>query len=637
MRDIFRTSQARFITLFSLVFVVLLVMTLAVIHFFVTPDLKRTEGMVVGFDVSKISTRITEQLRQVEAQQRSITQTVALMDSAAIDVLLPGLVDQYSDPNVFGGGIWPLPKKRDPERDKFSTFFARDASNKLVVNTHWNSPESLKYFEQSWYLGGLKSAKGHCDWAKAYKDDASAQPRTNCAMPIYKDNELYGVSTIDVTLGFFNRLVADMEKTIHGQILIVERDGKIISNSTYIKDEIVLKKVEDLASSSPMVAEIGRLLPKLDAQGVAESEYRSDGTHHTLFLKAIPGSPWVLATGLPTSQLTEQSDRILSKLGMVQIPIALLLLAMFIGSVRLFMGRLGVLKSNIDALSAGDADLTRRLPGGGGSEFNDVAGSFNAFIERLQQMMREIGTSTASIALASREIASGNQDLSARTESQASALEQTAASMEELTGTVRQNVSSGQEANRLALDASKVAARGGAVVTQVVETMGAIEHSSKKIADIISVIDGIAFQTNILALNAAVEAARAGEQGRGFAVVASEVRNLAHRSATAAKEIGALIVESVHNVNAGTKLVDQAGATMQEIVAGTDKVANIIGEILLASQEQETGIGQVNQAIVQLDDTTQQNAALVEQAAAAAHSMQEQTAKLEQIIGAFKL
>lgn len=157
MRDIFRTSQARFITVFSLVFVVLLVMTLAVIHFFVTPDLKRTEGMVVGFDVGKISTRITEQLRQVEAQQRSITQTVALMDSAAIDVLLPGLVDQYSDPNVFGGGIWPLPKKRDPERDKFSTFFARDASNRLVVNTHWNSPESLKYFEQSWYLGGLKS------------------------------------------------------------------------------------------------------------------------------------------------------------------------------------------------------------------------------------------------------------------------------------------------------------------------------------------------------------------------------------------------------------------------------------------------------------------------------------------------
>ncbi|MGK5044416.1 methyl-accepting chemotaxis protein [Janthinobacterium sp. GB4P2] len=310
---------------------------------------------------------------------------------------------------------------------------------------------------------------------------------------------------------------------------------------------------------------------------------------------------------------------------------------MFIGIIRLFMGRLGVLKSNIDALSAGDADLTRRLPGGGGSEFNDVAGSFNAFIERLQQMMREIGRSTGSIALASREIASGNQDLSARTESQASALEQTAASMEELTGTVRQIVSSGQEANRLALDASKVAARGGVVVTQVVETMGAIERSSKKIADIISVIDGIAFQTNILALNAAVAAARAGEQGRGFAVVASEVRNLAHRSATAAKEIGALIVESVHNVDAGTKLVDQAGATMHEIVAGTDKVANIIGEILLASQEQETGIGQVNQAIVQLDDNTQQNAALVEQAAAAAHSMQEQTGKLEQIIGAFKL
>ena len=630
MENLLRTSQARFTALFSLIFLLLLGLTLAVIHFFVTPELKRTESLVVASSVNAIATRIAEQLRQVEAQSRSITQTIPLVDSATIDVVLPGLVDQYSDPNVFGGGIWPLPNQREPGREKFSTFIARDASNKLVFNTHWNSPESLKYFEQSWFLGGLKSPRGHCTWANAYQDDASPQPRTNCAMPIYKGDQLFGVSTIDVTLGFFNRLVADMEQAMHGQILIVERDGKIVSNSSYIKSEIVLKKVSDLAATSPMAAELARLLPTLGKETSLESDYDSNGEAHSLLLTAIPGSPWLLATSLPTSTLTQQSRRILGKLGAVQIPVAILLFVMCVGGIRVFMGRLSGLKDNIDALSAGDADLSRRLPAGGGSEFDAVATSFNSFIARLQTMIGEIGRSTGSIALASREIASGNQDLSSRTESQASALEQTASSMEELTSTVKQNVSSGTEANRLALDASRVAA-------QVVQTMGAIEASSKKIVDIISVIDGIAFQTNILALNAAVEAARAGEQGRGFAVVASEVRNLAQRSAAAAKEIGALIAESVHNVDAGSKLVSQAGATMNEIVAGTDKVAGILGEIMLASQEQDVGIGQVNQAIAQLDDATQQNAALVEQAAAAAHSMQEQAGKLEQIVSAFKL
>ena len=241
------------------------------------------------------------------------------------------------------------------------------------------------------------------------------------------------------------------------------------------------------------------------------------------------------------------------------------------------------------------------------------------------------------IATASSEIAAGNLDLSSRTEQQASSLEQTASSMEKLTSTVKQNADHALQANRLAVSASDVAVKGGVVVTQVVDTMKSINASANKIADIIGVIDAIAFQTNILALNAAVEAARAGEQGRGFAVVAAEVRNLAQRSATAAKEIKTLIGDSVEKVEIGTRLADQAGSTMQDIVASVKRVTDIIGEITSASVEQTSGIEQINQAIMQMDQVTQQNAALVEEAAAAAASLQEHAGNLAQVVAVFKI
>jgi methyl-accepting chemotaxis protein len=241
------------------------------------------------------------------------------------------------------------------------------------------------------------------------------------------------------------------------------------------------------------------------------------------------------------------------------------------------------------------------------------------------------------MATASSQIASGNQDLSSRTEQQASSLEQTAASMEELTSTVKQNADNARQANQLAMSASEVAVRGGSVVSQVVDTMSAINTSSRKIVDIIAVIDGIAFQTNILALNAAVEAARAGEQGRGFAVVASEVRSLAQRSAAAAKEIKALIDDSVGKVGAGTAQVAEAGQTMEEIVASVKRVTDIMGEISAASHEQTQGIEQINQAITQMDQVTQQNAALVEEAAAAAGSLQAQAGGLSHCVGVVRL
>ncbi|WP_425253912.1 methyl-accepting chemotaxis protein [Janthinobacterium sp. NFX145] len=288
-----------------------------------------------------------------------------------------------------------------------------------------------------------------------------------------------------------------------------------------------------------------------------------------------------------------------------------------------------------EAVSAGD--LTSHIVVESRDETGQLMHALKNMNDKLVSIVGQVRAGTESISTASSEIAAGNLDLSSRTEEQASSLEETASSMEELTSTVKLNADNARSANQLAIDASQIASKGGVVVSEVVSTMGSINDSSRKIVDIISVIDAIAFQTNILALNAAVEAARAGEQGRGFAVVASEVRNLAQRSSAAAKEIKGLIDDSVQKVEAGSQLVDKAGRTMDEIVQSISHVTQIMNQITDASDEQRAGIEQVNQAIGQMDQVTQQNAALVEEAAAAAESMQEQAAKLAEVVGVFKL
>ena len=289
------------------------------------------------------------------------------------------------------------------------------------------------------------------------------------------------------------------------------------------------------------------------------------------------------------------------------------------------------------AESVAAGDLTSRFEVAMQDETGRLLQALETMNQNLRGIVAKVRRSTDNIATASTEIATGNMDLSSRTEAQAGALEQTASSMEQLTTTVGQNADNARQASHLAASASAVAVQGGSVVGQVIETMGAIHASSKKIVDIISVIDGIAFQTNILALNAAVEAARAGEQGRGFAVVASEVRSLAQRSASAAKEIKILIDESVTNVDAGSKLVEQAGTTMTEVVGSVQRVTDIVAEISSASQEQNDGIVQINQAVTEMDEVTQQNAALVEQAAAAAKSLQDEAAQLSQVVSVFTI
>ncbi|MES2582482.1 MAG: methyl-accepting chemotaxis protein [Pseudomonadota bacterium] len=356
------------------------------------------------------------------------------------------------------------------------------------------------------------------------------------------------------------------------------------------------------------------------------------------YVKGFEPWGWVIGSGVYVDNVDTTIGKRMLNAGMGTAVLAALLLGLSVLITRSILRQLG-------GEPAAAADMTHRIAQGDltvnvALKHNDTSSLLHA-IEAMREsfagIVGQVRSGSESVATASAEIAQGNNDLSARTEQQASALEQTAASMEELGATVKQNADSARQANQLAQSASTVAVKGGEVVGQVVETMKGINESSRRIADIISVIDGIAFQTNILALNAAVEAARAGEQGRGFAVVASEVRSLAGRSAEAAKEIKSLIGTSVERVEHGTTLVDQAGTTMNEVVSAIRRVTDIMGEISAASNEQSLGVSQVGEAVTQMDQATQQNAALVEEMAAAASSLKSQAQDLVQVVAVFKL
>ncbi|HHA1932718.1 methyl-accepting chemotaxis protein [Enterobacter ludwigii] len=630
----FTSLQSRAFLLVSAFFLLLTALTVWVVLNFVAPQLLKNEYRRVHHEIGEQAAAITQLMSRVEAQQRTITEAVSRLDSADIDRLLPALVDQYGDATLFGGGVWPLPGKREPGIEKYSTFFARDAQKTLRLNTTWNQPDAPAYWQQPWFKAGMRAAKGQCAWAEAYMDAASPQPRTNCAMPIYRDGQLWGVATLDVTLGFFNQLARKMAEPLEGGVLIVEASGKIVAYSRATDNTPALKNISEIPGK-----EIALLQAMLSRQvdGHSEQTYDAEDGEHTIFLYPIAGSPWFVATDTRSSVLSKQTRDILVRLAMVQIPLLLLLAGVLLLSVRILMRNLQGVGERLAALSAGGADLTRRLPESGTQELNAIATHVNTFMNYLQGLLQQVGASTRTIAAASHQIADGNLSLSSRTEEQSASLTQTAASMEEIAGIVANNADNAEHADRLATQAAGIARRGAALMNAAVDKMGHIESSSARVADIVGVIDGIAYQTNILALNAAVEAARAGEQGRGFAVVATEVRNLALRSSSSAKEIRELINEAVSGVQDGSRLVQDAGETMNALVTSVGEVSTLMEEVKTASREQRAGIEQVNVAVCQLEGATQQNTTLVAELSSAAKAMEEQSMELESVVKRFNV
>ncbi|WP_338765027.1 methyl-accepting chemotaxis protein [Massilia sp. METH4] len=436
------------------------------------------------------------------------------------------------------------------------------------------------------------------------------------------------VAAIDVMLDAVVRTVASIKPTPHSYGILTDGSGMIIAHPD---SKLALKPLSDNAAELS-----GKALQEL----VSSQQVREVTLHgRAALLRAsrVEGTEWILIVALDKEEATAALSGILTSSLVTAIGAAgaaALVLGLIISRI---LRRMDEVRDALEDIASGDRDLTRRLDAGGSDELSQIARAFNNFADQIASVLVEIRQSSDSVKVAAKEIAAGNLDLSTRTEHQAGSLQETASAMEELTSTVKANAENARQANKLAESASAVAVQGGSVVSNVISTMNDISAASQKISDIIGVIDGIAFQTNILALNAAVEAARAGEQGRGFAVVASEVRNLAQRSAGAAKEIKELIGNSVGRVEAGSLLVNQAGQTMDEVLASVQRVTGIMREILGATEEQSAGIEQVNLSIGEMDSVTQQNAALVEEAAAAAGSLQQQATVLADVVGAFKL
>ncbi|RFU48864.1 methyl-accepting chemotaxis protein [Paraburkholderia sp. DHOC27] len=480
--------------------------------------------------------------------------------------------------------------------------------------------------ERPWFTQGMQAA-GEVRRTAAYANSGGDKNVIISFVRTVQDaqGKPLGVLGMDISLDGFAKTIQQVRFGETGYLMVVEDSGTVLVDPREAAHNF--KPLKELGEGYSQLADLGDGTHAVDI----------DGQRYDSVIYTSPQLGWKYIGLIPHAEMMASANRLSAILvaGGLLVLVAALALTTALG--RRLTAPLRQVSNGMQDIASGDGDLTQRLPVTSQDEVGVLAAQFNAFVEKLNHVLLDVRANSETLRVATGEISAGNADLSARTEQQAAALEETAASMEELTAAVKQNAESARQASSLAANASDVARRSNDVVERVVDTMSDISLSSNRIADITGIIEGIAFQTNILALNAAVESARAGEHGRGFAVVASEVRSLAQRSSTAAKEIKELIGASVGKIQQGSVLATEAGRTMSEVTDAVDQVTTIMGEIAAASDEQSRGIAQVNLAITQMDDVTQQNAALVEEAAAASRSLEDQGRQLNEIVAGFRL
>lgn len=587
-----------------------------------------------------LTSRVSTILSQTDGKTVSLARLAEVLpnDEALYRYIPPNLIESNS--LITGGGIWPEPGAFTPGVEKRSFFWARNTAGELVFSDEYNAEGAENYHNESWYRNAREQSTESCLWSDVYRDAISGVNMVTCSVPYKTDGKFAGVATTDIRLDNIAAIMQQYGDSTGGYAFVTDRQGQLI----YFPgdDSKKFKTFDELAAQSAWLVPVAAGLKETHSDQSAINSIRLDNdgqlnTSSQVMLFPMADTGWVIGLVTPEERITGLAKVMMQDVLEVLLPImALLLLGSWL-VVRRLITRLDETRKALDDIAQGEGDLTRRMDVRGADEISAISQAFNLFADKISSMLLTVRNSSSVVAGNTVNLADNNNELSARVTQQAAALEQSASAMEELNATVRQNSENTHQADELAETTAQTASRCGDMMRDVISTMNSVSTSSGRMVEIVSVIDSIAFQTNILALNAAVEAARAGDSGRGFAVVATEVRSLAQRSAQAAQEIKTLIDESVQNVKTGSNQVHEAGETLADLVMDVLQVRQLMGDIRVAGEEQSKGLAEVTTAVSEMDTTVQQNASLIDDAASRTQILRREAEQLAQMVSAFKL
>ena len=620
----------------------MLLLTMLLVWFAITlrgqPRVVAASSSLIQQTGENIVGQLNQQLLRIEGEVVSVARLAEVLphQETLVKSVVPQIIDSKGDKSIAGGGIWPEPNAFTEGVARRSFFWSRDASGALAYSDGYNEAGGAGYHNESWYTSVREAPRNKCGWSEVYQDPVSQVNMVTCSVPYVQGNKFAGVATFDVLLDNLSGFMQSHGNLTGGYAFALDSAGNVLYFPG-AKDK-ALKKFSALAAEKPWLAPVLKSIAQNKA--MTTLDHVQDGVLNkdaqvTLF--KMPDTGWVIGLVTPQANVTALADNILQDIFIVLIPALLVLLVLVWLFARSLAARLESTRAALDEIANGDGDLTRRLPTVGKDEIAEIAVSFNQFVDKIAGVITSVQASGVNVAASASALAEGNQMFSAKISDQAAALEQSAAAMEQLNATVQLNAENTRLADSFTEQTAQIARSSSEVMNQVIATMASIKTSSSRVGEILSVIDGIAFQTNILALNAAVEAARAGEQGRGFAVVAAEVRALAQRSAAAAHEIKELIGESDTTVLTGSRLVEGAGEKLAGLVNDVLKVKEVVGEIRVAGDEQSKGISEVTLAVSQMERGIQQNLLLVTQTAENTEALRTEAAQLAQDISAFKV